>query len=304
MESDKLRLSISSYPPSEHKLEWVPKGLQRRTTTFASYNWIDFVGNWCLTKGNVEPVANVPPPKPKLSTTSVHKIVGESTQGTEATVVIETNVSELTLKAAIKGHLVNDSGLCPSSLYADMALTIADYLHQQVKPETTTSAMNVCRTEMEKPLIAGLGSEPQLLRVRSITHIKTGKVEIHYYSVIATGEKKTNHAKCIVEYVDAEKMLSNWQRSQYLIQPRIEALLNGVHKGTVEKIRQDMAYALFGTFVQYADNYRGMEEVALNINAYEATAKVIFQTNDEDGNFACSPNGSILSDIYRASLWT
>lgn len=251
--------------------------------------WINYVGNWCLTKGDVGVSANIPPPKLKLSTTSVHKIVDESAQDDEAIVIVETDISEPTLRAVIKGHLVNDSGLCPSSLYADMALTIAEYLHEQLKPDATIPAMNVSKMEVDKPLIAGLSSEQQLLRVRGVADAKTGLVNVQYYSVTSSGDKKTDHAKCIVEYVDAEKMLSNWQRLRYLIQPRIDALLNGVHHGSVEKIRRDIAYALFGSFVGYGDSYRGMEEVALNANEYEATAKVVFQTKDEDGQFTCNP---------------
>ena len=251
--------------------------------------WINYTGNWCLTKGDVGVTAKIPHSKPKLSTTSVQKIVEESAQDIEAMVITESDVSEPTLKTAIKGHLVNDTALCPSSLYADMALTVADYLHKQLYPDAKTPAMNVSKMEVDKPLIGGGFSEQQLLRVRGKADIQTGQVKIQYYSVTSAGDKKTDHAKCIVEYVDAEKMLSNWQRSRYLIQPRIEALLSGVHEGTVEKIRRDMAYALFGNFVQYGASYRGMEEVALNADEYEATAKLAFQTKDEDGNFACNP---------------
>ena len=253
--------------------------------------WINYTGNWCLTKGDVGALTSIPQvqTKPKLSTTSVQRIIEERTQDGEATVVVESDVSEPTLKAAINGHQVNDTALCPSSLYADMAFTVADYLHKQLNPDVKTPAMNVCKMEVDKPLIGAVGSEQQLLRVSGATGVKTSQVRIHYYSVSSSGEKKTDHAKCIVEYVDTEKILLDWQRSRYLIQPRIEALLNGVHEGTVEKIRRDMAYTLFGSFVQYGNSYRGMEEVALNANEYEATAKLAFQTKDEDGNFVCSP---------------
>lgn len=251
--------------------------------------WINYVGNWCLTKGDVAAAATIAPPKPKLSTTSVQRIVDESEHGNENTIVVESDLSEPTVKATLKGHRVNGNGLCPSSLYADMALTIADYLHKQQHPKAKTPAMDVCKMEVVKPLIAGLMTEQQLLRVRGTADAKTRRVKVEYYVVNAAGEKKTDHAKCMVEYVDFDSKLLNWQRSRYLIQPRIEALLDGVQKGGVEKIRRDMAYALFGTFVQYADSYRGMEEVALDTNEYEATAKVVFQTKDGDGNFMISP---------------
>ena len=252
--------------------------------------WINYVGNWCLTKGDIgTTTANSILPKSKLSTTSVHRIVEESIQGGETMVVVESDVSDPTLKAAVKGHMVNDSGLCPSSLYADMALTVAEYLYKQLEPNATIPAMNVGKMEVEKPFIAGSGSDPQLLRIRGVKDVKTGEINVEFYSVTPTGAKKTDHAKCIVEYLNAEKMLAVWQRSRYLVQPRIDALLNGTPIQGVEKLGRDMAYALFASFVKYGDSYRGMEEVALNAKEYEATAKVAFQTKEEDGTFTCSP---------------
>jgi acyl transferase domain-containing protein len=86
-------------------------------------HWIDYVGDWTLTKG--QPVAALPapapimiaaePPKPsKLSTTSVQRIVEESFDGMKGRVVIETDITEPVLNSAVTGHLVNGAGLCPS----------------------------------------------------------------------------------------------------------------------------------------------------------------------------------------------
>ena len=251
--------------------------------------WINYTGNWCLTKGSIKAVTDIPKPAPKLSTASVQRIVEEKLHDSEATVTIESDISEPTLKAAIQGHIVNGTALCPSSLYGDMAFTIANYLHQQLKPSSKVPALSCRRMEVEKPLIVAGGSEQQLLRAHGSADIKTGQVNVHFYSVTPEGKKITDHAKCLVSYTDCEAMLSSWQRYSYLIRPRIEALLDGVKNGTAEKIRRDMAYALFGNFVEYGASYRGMEEVALNFDEYEATAKVVFQTKDEDLNFLCNP---------------
>ena len=251
--------------------------------------WINYTGNWCLTKGSIGAVTDIPETRPKLSTASVQKVIEEELHDGEASVTIESDIAEPTLKAAVQGHLVNGTALCPSSLYADMALTVANYLHQLLKPSSEMPALNCQRMEVDKPLIVASSSEQQLLRVHGSTDMKTGQVKVHFYSVTPEGKKKTDHAKCLVSYTDSEAMLSSWQRSSYLIRPRIEALLDGVNNGTVEKIRQTMAYSLFGSFVQYSASYRGMEEVALDIDEYEATAKVAFQTKEEDLNFLYNP---------------
>lgn len=264
--------------------------LRLPTYTFDLKNyWIDYTGNWCLTKGSSKAITDIPKMTPKLFTASVHKVIEEKLHDGEANVTIESDLSEPTLKAAVQGHLVNGTALCPSSLYADMAFTIANYLHQLLKPSSKMPALSCRRMEVDKPLIFASGSEPQLLRAHGFADIKTGQVKVNFYSVTPEGKKKTDHAKCLVSYTDSEAMLSSWQRYSYLIRPRIKALLDGVNNGTAEKIRRNMAYALFGSFVQYGASYRGMEEVALDLDEYEATAKVVFQTKDEDLNFLCNP---------------
>ena len=252
-------------------------------------HWIDYTGNWTLTKGEVGAIQEAPEPTPKLSTTSVQKIVEESIHDSEASVTIESDISEPRLKAAIQGHMVNDTALCPSSLYADMALTIADYLHRQLRPNAEMPALSCGAMEVDKPLIASQGGEQQLLRVDGSAHLKSGNVRLRFYSVTSEGKTKVEHAKCTVSYVDPEAMLTTWSRYRYLIKPRVEALENGVNNGMAEKVHRNMAYSLFGSFVKYSAAYRGMEEVALNSEEYEATAKLAFQTTADHGDFLCSP---------------
>ncbi|KAL8720159.1 MAG: hypothetical protein Q9225_002947 [Loekoesia sp. 1 TL-2023] len=250
--------------------------------------WIYYTGNWCLTKGDVRAIADLPEPKPKLSTTSVQGIIEENMEGSVGTVTIESDIAEPTLKRAFKGHQVNDIALCPSSLYADMALTVAEYLHKQLKPNSEVPAMSVGKMEVGKSLIAG-HSDHQFLRVHGEADIDASQVKLHFYSTTSEGKRETDHARCVVSYIDAQAVLSNWRRYRYLIKPRVEVLLNGVHDGTAEQIHRNMAYSLFGSFVQYGAGYRGMEEVTLNLEEYEATAKLAFQTTHEDGKFVCSP---------------
>ena len=251
--------------------------------------WIDYVGNWTLTKGSIGPVTEAPKPAPKLSTTAVQKIIKESIHDSEASVTVESDVSEPKLRAAVQGHMVNDTHLLPSSLYADMAFTIADYLHRQLKPNVDTPALSCNEMVVDKTFIASKTGEQQLLRMDGSADLKNGQVKVRFYSATPEGKTKVEYANCTVLFTDAEAMLKKWSRQQYLVKPRIEALRNGVNNGTAEKIHRKMAYSLFGTFVQYGASYRGMEEVSLDADEYEATAKVAFQTTKEDGNFLCNP---------------
>jgi iron transport multicopper oxidase len=89
-------------------------------------HWIDYKGDWCLTKGetqalpplvtNALPTRHIPlwERKSKLSTTTVHCIVEEHVDATSARVKFQTDLSEPQLNSAITGHLVNGVAICPS----------------------------------------------------------------------------------------------------------------------------------------------------------------------------------------------
>ena len=252
--------------------------------------WIQYTGDWNLHKGQVLGLAALPEAAvPKLSTTTVQKVVSEVVEVNKATVVIESDISRPDLLAAISGHVVNGTALCPSSIYADMAVTIAEHLYKLLKPETERVDMNVCDMEVFKPFIANDdGGKGQTLRLTATTaDINTGRANLVFSS--GTGKSEMQHAKCHVDYGSGPAWLSEWQRNAYLITGRIEHLKKAASSGTAHRMLRGMAYKLFGAFVEYDAKYRGMEEVILDSPALEATAHVVFQTAETDGKFVCSP---------------
>ena len=252
--------------------------------------WIQYTGDWNLHKGQVVGLAALPEPSvPKLSTTTVHKVVSEVVEQDKATVVIESDISRPDLIAAISGHVVNGTALCPSSIYGDMAFTISEYLHKLLRPETETVDMNVCHMEVFKPLIANdNGGKGQTLRLTATTHdINSRQANLVFSS--GSGKTETQHAKCRVDFGSGSAYLAEWQRSTYLIAGRIDGLKKAALNGSAHRMLRGMAYKLFGAFVEYDSKYRGMEEVILDSPALEATAHISFQTSETDGKFVCSP---------------
>ncbi len=252
--------------------------------------WIQYTGDWNLHKGQVVGHAALPAIEavPKLSTTTVQKVISEVVEQDKATVVIESDISRPELLAAISGHVVNGTTLCPSSIYADMALTIGEYLYKLVRPDTETVHMNVCHMEVFKPFIANDGGKGQTIRLSATTHdINSGRANLVFAS--GSGKTETQHAKCFVDYGSSTAWLAEWQRNAYLVKGRIESLKRDASSGKAHRMLRGMAYKLFGAFVEYDSKYRGMEEVILDSPELEATAHIAFQTKESDGNFLCSP---------------
>jgi iron transport multicopper oxidase len=79
--------------------------------------WLQYSGDWCLTKNRVTksaPVELLEDVKPKLATTTIHRVTEESVSGDVVTVSTESDLARPDLRAAVMGHLVNGAGLCPS----------------------------------------------------------------------------------------------------------------------------------------------------------------------------------------------
>jgi iterative type I PKS product template protein len=261
--------------------------------------WLDYHNNWTLTKGEAPRVAEVKAIEAapieiasKLSTTSCQRIVREDLHANSGTVVVQSDLSDPKLRAAISGHQVNGNPFCPSSLYADQAMTVADYLYKQLRPNMPTPGLNVNAVEVTKGLVPTYPAPPagQHLQIEATADLETNEVAVKFRTVTADGSKVlAEHASGTVKYEDANAWKEEWARTQFMVQTQIDILMQKLQTGAAHKVLRGMAYKLFKALVNYADNYRGMEEVVLDGKTTEATAAVKFQTTPADGEFFCSP---------------
>lgn len=251
--------------------------------------WLQYEGDWCLTKnrGAKAAPAQIEPPKPKLSTTTIHRITKEEVNGDLVILETVSSLSREDLRKVVTGHIVNGAPLTPSSLYGDMAMTVCDYAYKLVRPDTKDIGMNVCHMEVPKSLIFDEMLDSHDLKISVKANIALGSADL----VFSTGEgaKKTEHAFCKVEYGNGEDWLNEFERVNYLIKSRIDALMEAEKTGKASKIGRGLAYKLFQALVDYQKEYRGMDEVILDSATCEATAKVTFQTTEKDGTFYFNP---------------
>lgn len=256
--------------------------------------WLQYEGDWSLIKNRFAKMlpaasaAAIEPAKPTLSTSSVHKVVREEVTGSTVTLDTESDMCRADMRLALEGHLVNNTPLCPSTLYADMAMTIGDYMYRLAKPDAKDKVpTNISDMEVGKTLIFDDSTGSHILRVSATAHIDKGYANLSFHT--GEGVKKTEHASCKILYGDAEQWANEFERVNYLIRARIDALKAGEEKGTASKIGRGIAYKLFTALVDYAPRYRGMEEVILDSATCEATATVRFQTADTQGNYFFNP---------------
>ena len=256
-------------------------------------HWLQYVNDWTLRKGDpLEPAALPAPPAPKLSTTSIHKITREEIiQSETATVIAESDVADPALLKTISGHSVNGVGLCPSSLYADMALTLTDYAYKLLRPDDDTELhMNVRNMENPASLLVRNIQDPQHLIVTIKTEVSMSRQEATVtISSKPNGKTDTVHAKCIVGFEDPSRWTSEWNRKSFLVRTRVDLLRDKLKEGATHRLPQPVVYRLFGALVDYGATYQGMKAVTVDDNNYEATAEVEFQVSPADGKFYLAP---------------
>ncbi|KAK7719260.1 polyketide synthase [Botryosphaeria dothidea] len=257
--------------------------------------WLDYHNNWTLTKGEAPALIEAPkaaePPKSKFSTTSCQRIIKEELHANSGKVVFETDLAEPTLHKCVTGHMVNENPLCPSSLYADMGMTAADYLYKQLRPGAAPVGYNFCKMEVFKTLIAKVPPPPegQLIHLIAEVDMEQKEVSLKFNSVTSEGKTIQEHATGSVIYEDLDAWKEEWQRTSFMVQTQIDLLKQKLETGRAHKVLRGMAYKLFKALVDYAPSYRSMEEVILDGKQTEATASLQFQTKPEDGNFFMAP---------------
>ncbi|KAI1371583.1 hypothetical protein F4677DRAFT_464190 [Hypoxylon crocopeplum] len=249
--------------------------------------WIQYEGDWAIKKGEMQAIQDTPKSiKKTFSTTSLHRIVSEVSDASGVVVTFETDAAEPKLNKALQGHLVNGAGLCPSSVYADMAFTAAGYV-QDVLKSPDDLAMDVRNMEVHKPLLIHPGETRQIVVIRASKAASTDIVEIQFSS--RDGQIRQDHAHCIVTLGNEATWRSDWARNSYLVKARMDQLVTSSSVGQTHRILRPMVYKLFAALVDYDRRYQGMEEVYMDSNLLEATANVKFQADDSDGSFTYSP---------------
>ncbi|ERF69996.1 hypothetical protein EPUS_03548 [Endocarpon pusillum Z07020] len=252
--------------------------------------WLQYEGDWTLTKNHAPtPVAQkaiTEAPKPKAYTTSVQTILSEKVEGNKAEVVAESDLAEPQLFQVVSGHLINGAGLCPSSLYADMALTIADYAYKLLKPGSKVD-MNVGSMECPTPLRLKniTNPESQVVQIETNVDLTLGKAEFK----ISSNGGKILHGRCQVMFEDAATWTAQWQRTAFLLQDRLRMLKSKMEEDEADKVGRRMAYKLFANTVDYSDKFQGMNDVIFDGPEREATSHIKFRAGPQDGTFMQSP---------------
>ncbi|WPH01307.1 Hypothetical protein R9X50_00414600 [Acrodontium crateriforme] len=247
--------------------------------------WIQYRQNFCLTKGDEPAKAsisnNVTSPATPLLSSSVHRVLEQHHSSTRSELLTESDIHDPRMSPVILGHRVNDTILCPSSLYADMAFTVAKTLLESSGRFNLHLGLDCGSMSVQRPLVFQPELKSQLLRVAAKVNWGDSFITLRFFSVGSAKEPVLDHATCVVRLTSSQSWLADWKRTTWLINSRISHLREAVDRGTAHKLHRGMVYKLFGSLVEYSPIYQGMESVVLASDGLEATAEVRLQVGSE-----------------------
>lgn len=289
--------------------------------------WLPYKHDWALRKGDgtpTQPINRSIRDAPSVITTTLHTVVSKESRDFGVALTFETDLSEPILHKLITGHKIHGSALCPAGVYADMALSVADFVRKNYELNVPTTGINVTNMTILGSVTVALEHvpTPQLLRIGATANLERGTINIEFKAENPQTRKFTPVAKCAIEFGNEKTWLHDWSRSAYLVRKRMEELERGVGSGTTNRMLNKMAYHLFSQLVDYSPIYQGMQEVLVDTDELEASAVVKFRENMDIGNnFVVSPvwidnlaqvagfvmNGigttDLSSDVYISHGW-
>lgn len=123
--------------------------------------WMQYVNDWSLRKGDPPIVNNF-----TLESTTIHRLVQETGDSKKTQIVVEADIARKDLSPLVQGHEVDGIPLCTPSIYADIALTLGDYILKRYF-SGDDKVIDISDMTISKALILKAGATEQLLQAHA-----------------------------------------------------------------------------------------------------------------------------------------
>ena len=96
--------------------------------------------------------------------------------------ILEADITRKDLSPLVQGHEVDGIPLCTPSVYADIALTLGDYLLKRYRPDQVEQLVDVTDMNVTKALILRVGAHQQLLQAHADADWGSNTVVVKFMS--------------------------------------------------------------------------------------------------------------------------
>ncbi|KAL9064298.1 MAG: hypothetical protein Q9161_008967 [Pseudevernia consocians] len=233
--------------------------------------------------------ASAGPERRVLGTTCVQWVEKESFKGEKISATFSSHTSEPKMFAAIQGHLVDSTAICPATVWCEIAYTAAKYLYEGANPGKAVPPMSLWTLRIIHPLVVPV-SDPQ--QIIEISAVKTGDRDWSVHVSFSSKDMVSSHehGSCEVRFGKNDERKAEFSRSLHLVSKRVDALTSSAVAGLSHRLQRPIVYKLFTSFVHYSEKYQGLEEVYLDNTGYgDAAARIKLVPSADSGTFTQSP---------------
>ncbi|KAK9859262.1 hypothetical protein MYU51_016431 [Penicillium brevicompactum] len=251
--------------------------------------WIQYVNDWSLRKGDPPIIQSA-----RLDdSTTVHRVVEES----KDSIVVECDLCREDLSPIVQGHNVDGIPLCTPSVYADIALTVGNYLRDRHQVKDVESVVEIADMTINKALIAK-SSGTHLLRASVTVDWEAGSAMCRFLSLDSKGEPTIEHSHCTI-LLSSPSRRAALEAERTAVQKRMRDMRVGLEPGTTQRFNRAMVYKMIRPLAEFHQDYRTIEEVLIDSKTLEASAKVCFSEVQAPGKFHTHP--SYLDGLAQSS---
>ncbi|KAM4057347.1 starter unit:ACP transacylase in aflatoxin biosynthesis domain-containing protein [Hirsutella rhossiliensis] len=246
--------------------------------------WMQYVNDWSLRKGD-PPLTTTE--TPGLESTTIHRVVEETGDSKNTHIVVEADIARKDLSPLVQGHEVDGIPLCTPSVYADIALTLGNYLVQRYRPGQQEKLVDVSDMTISKALILRAGATQQLLQAHVEVDWPTQSAAIKFMS-FDNKQKLQEHSRCVLRFKDSS-LQQVLQKGLAKLKQKRQALRDGVAAGVTARFNRPMVYRAIRPLARFHDDYRAIDEIVLNSKTLEASSRLSFSSVKRGGNYHTHP---------------
>ncbi|CBF73505.1 hypothetical protein AN7909.2 [Aspergillus nidulans FGSC A4] len=225
----------------------------------------------------------------RLASTTLHAV--EKLQREEGKILgtFTVDLSDPKLAKAICGHVVDESAICPASIFIDMAYTAAVFLEQENGAGAALNTYELSSLEMHSPLVLREDIEvlPQVW-VEAVLDIKSNAVSVHFKGQTSKGAVGYGSATMRLGQPDSA-VRRDWSRIQSLVRARVQTLNRSVRPREVHAMDTALFYKVFSEIVDYSAPYHAVQEAVIAADFHDAAVTLQLTPTADLGTFTSSP---------------
>lgn len=201
------------------------------------------------------------------------------------------DLSDPKLARAIGGHVVDESAICPASIFIDMAYTAAAYLEREQQSTSALTTYELTSLEMHSPLVLrdDMDVLPQVW-VEAALDTKTNVVSIHFKGLKSPKATAVEYGSAVMHLAqDYSSTRREWSRIQPLVKARVQTLNSAIRPREVHALDTALFYKVFSEIVDYSPPYHAVQEAVIAADFHDAAATLQLTPTAEHGSFISSP---------------